>query len=125
MTVRGIRGAISISNNSVDDIINGTKELLSEMLLKNKLEHADIISIFFSTTSDLNATFPAKAARELDLIDTPLLCLNEIDVPNSLQKIIRILMHVNSTKKQSDIQHIYLKDAVKLRPDLAKNNYNL
>lgn len=125
MTVRGIRGAISISNNSVDDIINGTKDLLSEMLLKNKLEHADIISIFFSTTSDLNATFPAKAARELDLIDTPLLCLNEIDVPNSLQKIIRILMHVNSTKKQSDIHHIYLKDAVKLRPDLAKNNYNL
>lgn len=125
MTVRGIRGAISISNNSVDDIINGTKELLSEMLQKNKLEHADIISIFFSTTSDLNATFPAKAARELDLIDTPLLCLNEIDVPNSLQKIIRILMHVNSTKKQSDIHHIYLKNAVKLRPDLAKNNYNL
>lgn len=125
MTVRGIRGAISISNNSVDDIINGTKELLSEMLQKNKLEHADIISIFFSTTSDLNATFPAKAARELDLIDTPLLCLNEIDVPNSLQKIIRILMHVNSSKKQSDIHHIYLKDAVKLRPDLAKNNYNL
>ena len=125
MTVRGIRGAITVSENEIKDIIEDTKTLLTKMITDNEIDETEIVSVFFSTTKDLNATFPAKAARELGLHDTPLLCLNELDVPNSLEKVIRILMHVNSLKKQTEMKHIYLKDAIKLRPDLSKDSYNL
>ena len=125
MTVRGIRGAITVSENTINDIIEDTKVLLTKMIAENDIDQTEIVSIFFSITKDLNATFPAKAARELGLHDTPLLCLNELDVPNSLEKVIRILMHVNSLKKQTEMKHIYLKEAIKLRPDLSKDSYNL
>ena len=125
MTVRGIRGAITVSENEIKDIIEDTKTLLTKMITDNEIDETEIVSVFFSTTKDLNATFPAKAARELGLHDTPLLCLNELDVPNSLEKVVRILMHVNSLKKQTEMKHIYLKDAIKLRPDLSKDSYNL
>lgn len=125
MTVRGIRGAITVSENEIKDIIEDTKTLLSKMIMDNEIDETEIVSVFFSTTKDLNATFPAKAARELGLHDTPLLCLNELDVPNSLEKVVRILMHVNSLKKQTEMKHIYLKEAIKLRPDLSKDSYNL
>ena len=125
MTVRGIRGAITVSENTINDIIEDTKILLTKMIAENDIDQTEIVSIFFSITKDLNATFPAKAARELGLHDTPLLCLNELDVPNSLEKVIRILMHVNSLKKQTEMKHIYLKEAIKLRPDLSKDSYNL
>ena len=82
----------------------------------------DIASIFFSVTKDLDAEFPAVAARQLGLSHTPLLCLNEIDVPASLQKCVRILCHVNTPTPQSDIRHIYLKEAKSLRPDTVKRN---
>ncbi|RAP31666.1 chorismate mutase [Candidatus Marinamargulisbacteria bacterium SCGC AG-414-C22] len=122
MTVRGIRGAITISKNSAPEIIAETKHLLTEMIQQNNVDPEEIVSIFFSMTKDLNDTFPAKAAREIGLENTPLLCLNEVDVPESLTKVIRILMHVNSLKKQTEMNHIYLKDAIQLRPDLAKGN---
>ena len=125
MTVRGIRGAITVSENTINDIIEDTKVLLTKMIAENDIDQTEIVSIFFSITKDLNATCPAKAARELGLHDTPLLCLNELDVPNSLEKVIRILMHVNSLKKQTEMKHIYLKEAIKLRPDLSKDSYNL
>ena len=125
MTVRGIRGAITVNDNTIEDIMAGTRELLTVMMTENEIDKDEIVSIFFSVTHDLNATFPAKAARELGLLETPLLCLNELDVPDSLSKVIRILIHVNSLKKQSEMTHIYLKDAIKLRPDLSKDNYNL
>ena len=125
MTVRGIRGAITVNDNTIEDIMAGTRELLTVMMTENEIDKDEIVSIFFSVTHDLNATFPAKAARELGLLETPLLCLNELDVPDSLSKVIRILIHVNSLKKQSEMTHMYLKDAIKLRPDLSKDNYNL
>ena len=115
MSARGIRGATTVSSNTKEEIIAATKELLSEMAKKNQLEVEDILSIIFSSTKDLDAEFPAVAARELGWSETPLLCCSEINVPGSLAKCIRVLLHVNSEKKQKDMKHVYLKEAAKLR----------
>lgn len=116
--VRGIRGAITASGNSKDAILSSTKELITKMIALNKVKTADIAGIIFSATKDLNADFPANAARKLGLLSVPLLCTNEIDVPGSLKKCIRALMLVNSNKAPSSIKHVYLGGARKLRPDL-------
>jgi chorismate mutase len=118
--VRAIRGAITVEKNSEDMILDATKELLSRMLKDNELNQDDIISIWFTMTLDLNAVFPAKAARELGLTDVALMCTNEIDVKNSLKKCIRIMISFNTGKSLSQLHHIYLKKAVSLRPDLIK-----
>lgn len=115
MSVRGIRGATTVANNKKEEIITATRELLSEIEKKNQLKIEDIASVIFSSTKDLNAEFPAAAARELGWGETPLLCTCEIDVPKSLPKCIRILLLVNSDKKQNEMKHIYLREAVNLR----------
>jgi len=117
MFVRGIRGAITTDGNTEAEILRVTKELLSTLISKNEIKIDNIASIFFSVTTDLTATFPAKAAREMGMTNTPLLCLNEINVPGGLTKCIRVLLHVNTDKAQIDIRHIYLRDATLLRPD--------
>lgn len=119
MALRGLRGAITVEQDTSDAILSATGLLLKEMIAKNCLEVADIASIFFSVTTDLVSDFPAKAARELGLGNTPLLCMTEIPVRDSLQKCIRILIHVNSDKTQDEMLHVYLRDAIKLRPDLS------
>ena len=119
MFVRGIRGAITVEENTSKDILAGTKELLMRLIADNQLETENIVSIIFSTTKDLNAVFPAKAARHLGLSQVPLLCCHEMEVPISLERCIRVLMHVNTTQLQSDIEHIYLKGAAKLRPEYS------
>jgi chorismate mutase len=83
------------------------------------MEARDVASAIFSVTPDLNAEFPALAARQFGWMDVPLLCTNEIPVPESLGNCIRILVHWNTSTPQNEIQHIYLKDAVSLRPDLS------
>ena len=115
---RGIRGAITAKENSKQEILNVSKTLLKEMLAINHVHSEDIVSILFSVTKDLSRAFPAAAARELGFTYTPLLCLNEIDVEGSLQKCVRILMHVNSTLSQKEIKHCYMGDAKILRPEL-------
>ena len=115
MSIRGIRGATTVKNNSKEEVISATKELLSKIVDANQVKICDIASIIFTTTADLNAEFPAAAARELGWNDTPLLCSKEIDVPKSLSKCIRILLLVNSDKKQKELTHVYLKEAVNLR----------
>jgi chorismate mutase len=115
MPVRGIRGATCAAQNDKQAILTATKELLNELVKANSLKVEDIASIIFTVTKDLNAEFPAVAARELGLNDTPLLCAYEIDVPGSLAKCIRVLLTVNSEQKQSAIKHLYLKEAVNLR----------
>ena len=115
MKVRGIRGATTVSQNSKEEIISATKELLAAIVKDNKFAIDDIASIIFTTTPDLNAEFPAAAAREIGWQDTPLLCSREIDVPEGLSKCIRILLHVNTDKTPQQIKHIYLKDAANLR----------
>jgi len=117
--LRGIRGAITVPKNTREDIISSTKTLLREMVSLNSVRISDIASVIFSVTKDLNAEFPAIAARKLGWKETPLLCTYEVDVKGSLKKCIRVLMHVNSGKEQSAIKHVYLRDAKKLRPDLG------
>lgn len=95
--------------------MNATRELLSKISEENKFQTEEIASIFFSVTDGLNAEFPAVAARELGWNEVPLLCVREIDVPGSLTNCIRILLHVNTDKKQKDVRHVYLREAVNLR----------
>ena len=115
---RGIRGAITVERNSAGEIVTATRELLEAIIRENELDPEDITSAFFTVTQDLNAEFPATAAREMGWKYVPLLCATEIDVPGRLEKCIRILVHVNTSKSQRDLKHIYMKEAVKLRLDL-------
>ncbi|MBN1521507.1 MAG: chorismate mutase [Candidatus Aureabacteria bacterium] len=122
MPVRGIRGAITVDNNTPEDIVQETRVLLKEMIEKNHIRKEDVCSIFFSVTLDLTSEFPALAARQLGFTDTPLLCLTEIPVPESLGKVVRILIHCNTKTSQKDMIHVYLKEAVSLRPDLSADS---
>ncbi len=117
MSVRAIRGATVTNENTSASILSDTSELLERMLAENDVQDDDLISIFFSLTDDLDAVFPAVSARRLGLMDVPLLCLNEIPVPGSLERCIRVLIHFNTDQSNAEIRHIYLKEAVKLRPD--------
>jgi len=116
--VRAIRGATTVENNDAVEILRETEKLLVEIYEKNKLKEEDIISIIFTVTNDLNATFPAVAARNLGWTSIALMCTNEIPVPGSLEKCIRVLMHINTEKRNEEIKHIYLNNAKVLRPDL-------
>jgi monofunctional chorismate mutase, gram positive type, clade 1 len=120
MPVRGVRGAITVTENCPKEILAATRELLEEIISKNQLtDFSEIVSAIFTTTPDLNAAFPAEAARELGMSHVPLLCASEINVPTGLPRVIRILLHVNTDQPQSAMQHIYLRDAAKLRKDLS------
>jgi chorismate mutase len=120
MGVRGIRGAITIENDTQEEIVSATKLLLEEMVSRNGVQADDIASIIITTTEDIKAAFPAQAARLLDGWQyVPLMCAREIPVPGSLPRCIRVMMHVNTDKTASEIQHVFLREAVKLRPDLA------
>ncbi|RPF49923.1 chorismate mutase [Thermodesulfitimonas autotrophica] len=120
--VRGIRGAITVERNTREEIIAATKELLLALVRENGIEIEDIASIFFTLTPDLNAEFPALAARELGWQYVPLLCAQEIDVPGAMGKVLRVLMHVNTEKSQRELKHLYLKGAATLRLDLSSGN---
>ena len=125
MLVRGIRGAITAENNSKEEIIEKTKELLITLKKENDFKVENITSIFFSVTPDLNAAFPAQAARELGWDRVPLFDMQEIDVPGSLPRCIRILIQINCQKSQTEIKHCYLRGAKILRKDLVKETLNL
>jgi len=118
MLVRAIRGATTVDTNNVEEILNETKLLLLKIAEKNELKKEDIISIIFTVTGDLNAAFPAEAARQIGWTNVALMCTNEISVPGSLEKCIRVLAHVYTIKNLKDIRHIYLNNAKRLRPDL-------
>lgn len=120
MVVRGIRGAITVAENTKDEVNEATLILVQALIEANALVEEDIASAFFTVTEDINAEFPAYVARKMGWVHVPMLCTREIAVPGSLPKAIRILLHVNTTKSQKDIKHIYLRDAVKLRPDMNK-----
>lgn len=114
----GIRGAITVPANNKGSIIAATKELLKEMMRANEVETGEIAAIFFTTTSDLNAEFPAAATRELKWPQhIALLCGHEMNVPHSLPNCLRILMLVNTEKTAEEIAHVYLGEAKKLKED--------
>jgi chorismate mutase len=120
MAVRGIRGAITVTADRPDLILEAVEELLSVILRENpSLRSADIGSVIFSMTADLISVFPAQAARQMGWGDVPLFCTQEIPVPNSLPKCIRVLIHWNTRLSQDKIKHVYLHDAIRLRPDIV------
>jgi chorismate mutase len=115
MYCRGIRGATSVERNESEEILAATKELLQLMVERNDLAIEDIASAIFTVTDDLDAAFPATAARAMGWTEVPLLDAREIPVPNSLGKCIRVMLHVNTTRSAAEIQHVYIRDAVNLR----------
>ncbi len=120
MWCRGVRGATTVEANTREEILTGTRQLLALMIRLNGIEGEDVASAVFSLTRDLDAEFPALAARQLGWLDVPLLCTYEVDVPGSLRHCVRVLLHWNTDKPQQDIRHVYIKEAVRLRPDLSK-----
>lgn len=114
---RGVRGATTVENDTAAEIIQATEELLSMMIAANEMNPEDVASIIFTTTPDLNAEYPALAARNLGWMDSALLCGHEMNVPQGLPKCVRVLVHWNTAKSLKEIKHIYLKDALSLRPD--------
>ncbi|NPA91772.1 MAG: chorismate mutase [Chloroflexi bacterium] len=117
---RGVRGAVTVASNTREAILEETRRLLALMIRLNGIEAEDVASAIFTTTRDLNAEFPALAARQLGWWDVPLLCGHEMDVPGQLPRVVRILVHWNTGKTQQEIIHVYLGGAAKLRPDRAQ-----
>lgn len=120
MSCHGMRGATTVGENSERAIIAATRTLLERMVSANGIATEDIASVIFTTTPDLNAAYPARAARDLGWTDTPLLGAQEIDVPNSLPRCVRVLILWNTDRSIDQIVHIYLGAAAALRPDLVR-----
>ena len=118
--MRGIRGAITVEADDDLQIRSAAKRLLLEMTVRNGVEIDDIASVLFSLTPDLHAGFPALGARELGWVHVPMLHFTEIDVPGSLRRVIRVLMHVTTSRAAEQVEHVYLEGATVLRPDLAR-----
>jgi chorismate mutase len=117
LACRGIRGATTVETNSADAILEATRELLYIMIRANGILPDDVASAIFTTTRDLNATYPALAARQLGWYEVALLCGHEMDVPGGLERCVRILVHWNTTRGSDEIVHVYLHGARDLRPD--------
>jgi chorismate mutase len=111
---------VQISGNDRDEILAGTTELVTEVMSRNELSTEDVISVLFTATPDLTAEFPALAARKLGFQEVPLLCASEIDVPGAMPRVVRLMMHVETTKPRSALQHVYLRGATALRLDIAQ-----
>jgi chorismate mutase len=120
VSVRGIRGATTVEEDTSDAILAATEELVREIVAANALEPEDVASALFTVTPDLRAEFPAAAARRMGWTMVPLLNFTEIGVPGRLERCIRVLVHVNTERTQREMIHVYLREAVSLRPDLAR-----
>ncbi|HEX6469229.1 MAG TPA: chorismate mutase [Streptosporangiaceae bacterium] len=120
MAVRAIRGATQVDANGREQILEATTELVTEVMTRNELTTDDVISVLFTATPDLNAEFPALAARKLGFHDVPLICASEIDVPHALPRVIRLIAHIETAKPRSAVQHVYLRGAAALRLDIAQ-----
>ena len=120
MSVRGIRGATTVESNTREAILDATRELLGEIIRANNIDRADVASAYFTTTTDLNAEFPAVVARnEFGWTSIALMCGHEMDVPGSLRMCLRIMLLVNSDVPQDKVCHVYQRGAAALRPDLS------
>ncbi|MDR5682449.1 MAG: chorismate mutase [Armatimonadota bacterium] len=119
MSVRGIRGAIRVEANTAEAILDAARTLLDELVRANGLAADDVAAVLFTCTPDLDAAFPAEAARSLGWSRVPLLCSREMDVPGAMSRVLRVLMLVNTTVPQEKIVHVYVGEAERLRPDLA------
>jgi tryptophan synthase alpha chain len=122
---RGIRGATTVETNTSEDILEATTDLLDAIIRLNDIASEDVVSAIFTTTPEITASFPAMAARELGWTDVPLLCAHEMAVPGSLRGVVRILLHINTTRAPSEIRHVYLRAAGALRPEWAYDDARL
>lgn len=120
MMCRGVRGATTVESNDREQILAATRRMMALIIRQNGIVKEDVCSAIFTTTRDLDAEFPALAARQLGWLDVPLLCGHEISVPGSIGNCVRVLIQWNTKKKQDEIVHVYLNEAAKLRPDLSK-----
>ncbi len=118
--LRGLRGATTCSEDTPEAIAGAVVELLPRLMERNGLSHDDVVSVIFTTSPDLTSAFPATAARGIGFGDIPLLCASEIDVPGSMRRCVRVLMHVMSTRPRAEMHHVYLRDAQSLRDDLPE-----
>lgn len=119
MPMHGLRGATTATSNTAEAIYTATRELLEALTTANDLCEADLASVFFTMSPDLNAAYPAYAARQLGWRDVALMCAQEVDVPDSVPYCIRVLIHWNTDQPQNALRHIYLREAARLRPDRA------
>jgi chorismate mutase len=119
MTVRGIRGATTVEEDTASAILEATTELLSELIAANGIQEEDVASVLFTTTPDLTAAFPAKAARDMGWHQAALMGFQEMNVPNGVRMCIRVLIHWNTSRHISELEHVYLRGAVVLRPELG------
>jgi len=122
ITCRGIRGAIGVGANDADAIIAATRELLEHIIVANDLSVEDVASVIFTATPDLDAAYPARAAREIGWVNTPLLCMQEMTITGSLPRCIRVLVLWNTDRHLDQIRHVYLGRARALRPDLVQHD---
>ena len=120
MPVRAVRGATQIDADDRQQILDATTELLQAVLDANELTPDDLISVLFTATPDLTAEFPAYAARQMGMVDVPLLCAGEIDVPGAMPRVLRLMAHVESERPRAEVRHVYLRGAATLRSDLPR-----
>jgi chorismate mutase len=120
MRVRALRGAVTAEEDTKDEIISSTTELLEEMLDRNDVATDDVVFIIFTSTADLTAEFPAAAARKIGLSHIPVICARELDVAGSLPRTVRAMMLFNTDKAREALRHVYLKEARQLRMDLPE-----
>lgn len=118
--IRAIRGAVQVDADEREAILEGTADLVSQVMSRNDLTTDDVISVLFTVTPDLTAEFPALAARKLGFHDVPLICATEIPVPGAMPRVIRLLAHVDTPRPRGEIQHVYLRGAAALRLDIAQ-----
>ena len=118
--IRALRGATTCAADTPAAIADATQELLTSMMARNELAHDDVVSVILTTTPDLTSAFPATAARAVGFGDIPLLCASEINVPGSMPKCIRVLLHAYVSVSRDEIHHVYLRDARTLRDDLPE-----
>ena len=120
---QGVRGAITADENTTEAILSATREMLNALVAANGIEAADIGGVYLTTTVDLNAEYPAVAARQIGWSDVAILCGHEMDVPGSLPRVIRAMVMWNTTRAPHEIHHMYLRDAQQLRPDRAQHGH--
>ena len=118
--VRALRGAITIDNDTREQVIERTARLIQTMMERNDVEKNDLISIIFTATDDIASEFPAAAARQIGISDVPLLCARELDVLDAVGLCVRVMMHLYTDKEPSALRHVYLEGAVPLRTDLPQ-----
>ena len=120
MAVRAVRGAVQLERDGPDHMHDRVARLVTEVLARNGLTDEDLISVWFTATPDLCSDFPAAAARKLGIVDVPLICARELEIGDSMPRVVRMMAHVETDLTRQDITHVYLHGAAALRRDLAK-----